>query len=368
MKQLLFAFFLSLTAFAQSQEMLTTTLDMADVEMDRRTLLPFSAVQVMDVRFDRSHIGCISEIKKANASRIKHVQAKASFPDSLHHYLPLLLQKIAHFNVESKDTLVLLIKQFRISDRIYNSINRQFEPELLLRLSFSAYSKTENQLRRIYSIDDLLLEKIPDDRILKPEVMDGFRKELLMKMLQKVLESKNWQSTGAAFSFATVQEGIRKRYQLPLFTDSALRPGVYKTFQEFKRNAPSLVNVQFEMKKDRVIGVKDMEGAPVDLSNYWGVCSGKKHYIVFRNELRELHRSDKGFYFHSYVYRSELAGKPSFGDYAPQTGLLGAALLKVSENQAFDHWFFLNMDEETLYLEDVFGKSSLKQMQKELLK
>ncbi len=106
----------------------------------------------------------------------------------------------------------------------------------------------------------------------------------------------------------------------------------------------------------------------MDLSNSWGVCNGKKFFVVFRNELHPLFASDKGFYFRSYLSRSELAGRPGFGDYAPQTGLLGAAFLKGAENREFDHWFFLNLDDETLYLEDVFGKSSLKQMEKELLK
>ena len=368
MKQLLHLFFLFVSVHVQSQQLRTTILDMSDVAVEQSVTVPFTAVQVLDVRFDRSNVGCISEIKKANATRVKHVQAKASFPDSLHRYLPLLLQRMAQFSNENKDTLVLLVKQFRISDRIYNSINRQLEPEILLRVSLSAYARKENQLRRIFSVDDLLLEKIPDDRILKPELMDALRKEALMTMLQKLLTGKNWQSTGAPFSLAAVQEGIQKRFQLPLFTDSSLRPGVYKTFQEFKQNRPSGLHVQFNMNKDKLVNITNSEGKPVDLKNFWGACNGQKQYIIFRNELHELHGSDKGFYFFSFVYRSELAGRPSFGDYAPQTGLLGAAILKGSENKALDHWFFLNMDEETLYLEDVFGKSSLKQMEKELLK
>ncbi len=351
-----------------SQPLSTTNLNMSDVEIIPAATIPFSAVQVMDVRFDRSNVGCISDIRKANASRVKHVQTIASFPDSLHFYLPLLLQRMTPLQQESRDTLVLLVKQFRITDRIYNGINRQLEPEILLRLSFSAYSRRENQLKRIFSVDDLLLEKIPDDRILKPELINSFRKELLVLMLQKVLTGRSWQSNGAGFSVAAVQDGIQKRFQLPLFTDGALRAGVYKTFQEFKRNAPSMVNVQFEMKKDRVVGANDLDGNKIDLSNCWGVCNGKSLYVVFRNELHQLMASDKGFCFRSYITRSELAGRPNFGDYAPQTGLLGAALLKSGENREIEHWFFLNMDEESLYLEDVFGKSSLKQMEKELLK
>jgi hypothetical protein len=126
--------------------------------------------------------------------------------------------------------------------------------------------------------------------------------------------------------------------------------------------------VQFQIDKGRLKGIVDSEGKPVELKNFWGACTGSKRYIVFRNELHELHRSDKSFSFFSFIYRSELAGRPGFGDYAPQTGLLNAAFIKSAENKPLDHWFFLNMDDEVLYLEDVFGKSSLQQLEKELLK
>ncbi len=247
MKQLLILLFLPF--FGRAQHLPSVTLDLSDVDIAPSLTIPFSAVQVMDVRFDRSNIGCISDITRANASRIKHVQALASFPDSLHRYLPLLLQRMVQLQPASNDTLVLLIKQFRVTDRLFNSLNRQLEPEILLRLSLSAFSRHHNQLKRIFSYDNLLLEKIPDDRILKPDVFRCLRNELMALMLQKALAGQSWQSQGPAFSVTAVEDGIRKRFQLPLFTDSLLRPGVYKTFQEFKRNAPSLTNVQFDMKK-----------------------------------------------------------------------------------------------------------------------
>jgi hypothetical protein len=89
---------------------------------------------------------------------------------------------------------------------------------------------------------------------------------------------------------------------------------------------------------------------------------------VFRGQFFELNPSDKGFYFNSYIRSTELAGKPGFGDYAPQTGILEAAVIKMFDNKTIPHVFSLNMDEESINLEELFGKSTLKQMEKELLK
>ncbi|HEV7329877.1 MAG TPA: hypothetical protein VGN63_02460 [Flavisolibacter sp.] len=369
MKQLLISvtFFISLTV--QAQKIPATTLNLNDVEAETKIPVPFSAVQVMDVRFDRSNVGTISHVKKANGSKVKTIQAIATFPDSLQQYMPHLLEGLLDFRKESNDTLVLLVKQFRISDRIFNPMNGQYEPELLLRISFSAFTRKNGQLVRLFSVDDLISQELPTDRVPKEEVMQGYRGEALMAILQRLLKQKDWQSTGTAgFDLATVQQGIQKRFQLPLFTDSLQKIGVYKTFKEFKQNMPSLLSVKLGMNKDRLIAIADSTGKPVELKNYWGVSTGTKRYIIFRDELCELLPSDKSFYFQSYTQLSDLYGQGSFGDYAPQAGLLGGALIKSALNKEHKHFFFLNMDEETVHLEEIFGKSSLKQMQKELLK
>ncbi|HEY1021538.1 MAG TPA: hypothetical protein VGE06_04465 [Flavisolibacter sp.] len=369
MKQLLFSVSLFIAGFVQAQKIPVTTLDLNNLEAETKIPVPFGAVQVMDVRFDQSNVGTISQVKKANDSRVKTVQSLAAFPTSLEHAMPRLLEGLLNFRKESKDTLVLLVKQFRISDRIFNRMNGQYEPELLLRISVSAFGRKNGQLQRLFSVDDLLAQELPTDRVPKEEVMQEYRSEALLAMLQKLLQQKNWQGTGAAgFELAAVQQGIQKRFQLPLFTDSLQRMGIYKTFREFKQNTPSLLNVKFGMKKDRLVAVTDSTGKPVDLKNYWGISTGAKHYIIFRNEWCELFPSDKSFYFLSYTQLSDLAGQGSFGDYAPQAGLLGGALIKSALNKDHERFFYLNMDDETVYLEEIFGRSSLKSMEKEILK
>lgn len=368
MKQLLIPVALLLSVFGQAQKIPITSLEVINAEPDIKLTVPFRTVQVMDVRFDQSNIGSINHVKKANSSRIKTTQAIAVFPDSLHRYLPQVLQKLLTFQNDNEDTLVLLVKQFRISDRIFNSINLQFEPEFLLRISFSAFSKKNGLLTRLFSVDDLIAQELPKDRIPKEEVMQVYREEALMAILHKLLMQRNWQNRGASFDWAVVQQGVQKRFQLPLLTDSLQRVGVYKNFKEFKQNTPSLSNVRFGMNKERLVSLTDPSGKPVDLRNCWGVSTGTKRYIIFRNELCELIPSDKSFYFQSYTQISDLAGLAEFGDYAPQTGLLGAALIKSAQNKTHERFFYLNMDDETVHLEEIFGKSSLRNMERDLLK
>ena len=369
MKQLLISITLLVSVSVQAQKIPVTTLGLKETEAEAKIPVPFGSVQVLDVRFDKSKIGTVSHVKKANGSRMITKQATAVFPDSFHHYLPQVLEKLLVFHKSDDDTLVLLVKQFRVSDRIFNGMNWQYEPELLLRISFSAFGRKNGQLVRLFSVDDLVSQKLPTDRVPKEEVMQEYRGEALLAILQKLLKQKNWQSTGAtAFDLAAVQQGIQKRFHLPLFTDSLQPTGVYRTFKEFKQNTPSVLNIKLRMNKNKLVGITDSTGKPLDLKNYWGVSTGTKRYIVFRNELCELFRSDKSFYFLSYTQASDLAGQASFGDYAPQAGLMGAALIKSALNKEHMRFFFLNMDDETVHLEEIFGKSSLKQMEKELLK
>jgi hypothetical protein len=368
MKLLLVSAVLLLCVSVQAQKMPFTVLEAANAEPDTTLPVPFRTVEVMDVRFDQSNIGTINHVKKANSTRVKSKQSIAVFPDSFHRYLPQVLQKQLVFQKEVEDTLVLFVKQFRVSDRIYNGMNLELEPEFFLRLSFSAFSKKSGRLTRLFSVDDLFAWEIPTDRIPKEDVMKAYREEALVDILHKVLVQRNWQNRGASFDLAVVQQGIQKRFQLPVLTNSLPRVGVYATFKEFKQNTPSLLDMRLEMKGEKLVSITEASGKPVELKNYWGVSTGKKRYIIFRNELHELFPSGNSFYFKSYTQISDLAGRGRFGDYAPQTGPLNAALIRSAEEKDHERFFYLNMDDEMIHLEEIFGKSLLKQMEKDLLK
>ena len=309
MKQLLFFFCICLPFFSTAQAPSPILLDFSDAAADQTTTIPFQTIEVMDVRFDKSNIGCVN--KNVSATTFKRTKLPVVFPDSLQRYLPQLLQKFMRLENNSKDTLVLLVKQFRLAERLINGINLQYEPELLLKLSFSAFRLRDAQLTRLFSADDLLVRKFPSDRKPKKDLFLELRIDAVMDMLQTIFQNRRWEVTGASFPLALVQEGIRKRYQLPLFTDPALQAGVYKSFQEFKQNKPSLSSVHFVMRKDDVVAVQNGDGKNIDLKDIWGICNGKKQYIVFRGELCELLPSDRSFRFLRTSKQKILRGCPA---------------------------------------------------------
>ncbi len=248
MKQLwLILIFLTcvVTVFAQKNDE-PVVVDTEDYEGEQKINLPFSVIKVIDARFDRSNIGCVN--KSISINSFKHHKSAAVFPDSLHLYLPRLLNQLVTLSTETHDTLVMLIKQFRISDHVVNSINLQHEPELLLKISASFFKMRKDQLVKLFSIDDLLSKKWPTDKKLNKERLVEFRLDALMALLQNVFQNKPWQINGDRFSVAMVQEGIDKRFHLPVLTDTILKPGIYKNFHEFKQNRPSLINVKMGIR------------------------------------------------------------------------------------------------------------------------
>jgi hypothetical protein len=80
--------------------------------------------------------------------------------------------------------------------------------------------------------------------------MDALKKEALLALLQRIFEKQQWQKSNTSFARHAMQQGIRQRFQLPLFTDNPLHIGVYRSFREFKQNSPSITNVQFRINKE----------------------------------------------------------------------------------------------------------------------
>jgi len=358
---------LAVTAIAQMSD--TIRLDPSGFEPEERIDLPFAAVKVIDARFDRGNIGCMHQ--KVSANRFTYARVPAVFPDSFHLFLPKLIGDIVSYSSEKQDTLVILFKQFRIVEHFLNGLNQKFEPQLLVKVSASFFHQRNDSLFRIFSFDDVISTKWPLDRKLKKDVVLENRNEVFMKSLRVLFERKNWQSTSAGFAVKSVEEGLRKRFELPLFTDGVTKAGVYKTFKEFKNNSPSIQQVKIRMNKSVPLDVVDVDGKKIDLKDYWGVATENKRFILFRGRFYELLPSDRSFRFHSYSQTNDLFGQPSFGDYAPQAGILGALLIKASDNDVSKQCFYLNMDEEEIYLEEIFGKagkSGLRANQKELLK
>jgi hypothetical protein len=339
-------------------------LDLDQTSSTEKIPIPFSAIKVIDARFDKSNVGCI--VREPTFKAISKFKELAILPDSLSAYLPKILHRLLDVQPEAKDTLVILVKEFRITDHLFNDVSWNYEPSTLLRFSLSFYSLQQENFQRLFSLNDVYSQRWKEShKNASKKMIPGFRSEAISLMLARLFENRSWIVSGNAYSRQEVEDGLFKRYALPILTDSISHPGVYRNFSEFRDNRPSFTTARLVQEKGKT-ELRDEKGQKISLDNYWGYCDGKTSYIFFRNNLCELQSIDKSFRFVSHRFLQDLHRKPDLGSLTTSAGLIPAML--VSGNPKSMEYFYLNMDRGDVYLEEIFGRSGLKTLQKEILK
>lgn len=353
MKQLLFAFFLCLFSyfgFAQGDEAFTLSLE--NNGQPQKTVLPFSAISVIDARFDKSNVGCV--VKDLSFKGMTKNKLAAVFPDSLHTYLTRILPDFFALNKTGSDTLIMLIRQFRIADHLSNTLDTYHAPETVLTFSASFYKKEANKLRKISSLNNSWSRVWETNEAEGEDKLTTRRNEAIAAVFSTIFNNLNWTPTTTVFSWAEMENGLQKRIQLPLYTDPVLKTGVYKSFEEFKNNNPSLVRIHLKMKDKELVQILDEDNNPVILKNYWGACDGKNRYVVFRGMLHKLSSSDKSFKFLS--YRQETKDRNMLATSVTRVLAFGPAGSQGKPGKRVKpEYFYLNMDNGQIHLEELIG-------------
>lgn len=328
--------------------------------------IPFSTVEVLDARFDQSKIGNVFGI--VGLGMVNSEKCNAVFPDSLTKYLPHVLQGAWNLSPASADTLCILVKQFRIADYFSVSIVGSMQPQLILYFSASFYARKNGLLYKLFSVDDAAMNNFDFFKETKTYKHSKTRSDALIYMLYKLTSNKNWQTnvTQHPFTETEMQQAIEKRFTSVSGTQNTTA-GLYKTFAEFKTGKPIPNQLQFIYNDGRLAEVQNEKGETVDVKAYWGLCDGTKNYIIFRQQLKELLPSDRGYRILSYRTYADVKGKVNFTEEATTDGLLPALLNKLNSSVRFREYFDVNMDTGAVNLEEVFGISGVKELQKELL-
>lgn len=331
-----------------------TAIIKVDTSINTETFtIPYSEIKIIDARFDRTKIGCCYNSTFLN--RISAEKYDAKFPDSFHTYFSKFLNTFIKSDPQGKDQLIVLIKQFRIADHFLRGIEADpVEIEFTLKISASFYALHENKCFKLFSVDNILLHNIEKTHERKRRFEEGSRSFALQALLHKLLQSQNWQvnSLQSSFTLSDVESAIQKRFDLPVYT-SPLRKGIYKSFSDFKNNTPSVEDFSIVYSQGRINRLEDKNGKPYEIAELWGVCDGTKNYMRIRDEFGELIPNDKSFRVFSYATISEIAG--SAGGYDLMSGTFGKLKAGIKVRQYFD----LDMETGRLYLQEIFGKSSI---------
>ena len=216
---------------------------------------PFSKVSFNDVRYDTSFIAInwqASNNSLSESAMNKKYNLTGGLAPGLTNYInqyfsnnfsgsgAALVCYIKRFAFALKDTsLEFFSPQERINNQKTNIINVEIE----------CYYKAGNSLFPAFRIDtayESLLVKIKKDF---PAVI----KDVISPLMERISNV----DTGRVLKRKSYTEGqIADRYQarfnLPILTANPGKRGIYKSFEEFKNNAPSITEFNIKTEKIRV--------------------------------------------------------------------------------------------------------------------
>jgi len=98
--------------------------------------------------------------------------------------------------------------------------------------------------------------------------------------------------------FSDIQREYEKKAQLNILKDIVLKKGVYKDFEEFKNNSPSITGFELRTGKMGDIMYVKTADAEYPARDLWGYCDGTDIFINSGDKYSKLVRQRNTFYFY----------------------------------------------------------------------
>ncbi len=254
------------------------------------------SLRIIDLRDDTVSLGyCITKLpKKVN---------RITFDTSSDHVIRNWFSHYLKIDKENKtgDQLLVCVKKLRLSNE---ATLREFENAdpgqpfngwyegVLIKIEF--FMGRDEFYYPLYRFDSVIRRegKIPGDA-------PAFLATAFTAALSKLF-TVEFDHIPATRRKLTLQEIVTRNSSgsaAPVLIETIYRKGVYKTFEEFKMNDPSIKD--FEYKKGKMgdmLYVKEGDKEYPDRTA-WGFCDGKNFFINSSDLFSELIRDGNTFYF-----------------------------------------------------------------------
>ncbi len=283
----------------------------------------FHSVHVIDVRDDTMAVG-YHYLKPGDAVRYL-VQPSASpkkkdndIWSKVYHCSPALSYGFAEWineylqckkNESVKSKLLIVVKKFWLSseadeiryenDKIGQAMNG-WDAGVLCKLEF--YLEKDSVFFPLYRIDSVFTfkERLNDYRGTRfVDNAGSFVISVLKSSLEKLadIDTDEVIAKRRKLSYNDIYLAYHRKMDVPVLKAIDLKKGVYKTFEEFKSNAPSIIDYEFRKgTAGDVLYVKE-EGSEYPTREAWGFCDGKDIFINSGDKYSKLVRRENTFYF-----------------------------------------------------------------------
>ncbi len=284
--------------------------------------VPIAGIQVFHACGDTVRLGFV-QVGLANR-RI------AAAPDKpWNTYLQLFVDN--HFKpafTESGAQLIWIVKDLRINERSFAMNEKAY-----VRLKADAYlSKDKAHYQLIHSLDTVLIKGGMDvTHSHDQNIANAF--ELLW---DQSVAAANVGAENATLSATDIISNEQSRFSLPILQDTTYKTGVYKTYQEFLNNKPSVEQFNVEIKKRRVtiqeLSTNGNTGPAIE--NPWGICKDGELYKYYKERLIPIEKSGHSFVISNYLDASNRRNQSLF--WGGLMGGVGGAALGLTTSGLFN--------------------------------
>lgn len=309
-----------------------------------------NSVNVIDVRDDTAVIG-YHYLKPGDAHRYlvkpgsspnkknsdiwsKVYSCSPTLKDGMGKWISEYLQCKKNESVKNK--LLIVVKKFWLSgeadkirydnDKVGQVING-WDAGILCKLEF--YLEKDSVFFPLYRFDSVFTfkEKLNDYKGTQFVDNAGFFITTVLKASLEKLMNINLDDVFTKrrkLSFADISGDYSRKFEVPVLKFITLKKGVYKDFEEFKANSPSITDYEFRNgTAGDILYVKD-GNTEYPTRDAWGFCDGTDIFINSGDKYSKLVRRENTFYFFGIkgvVQRSKHIFMQSSGlNYAMNTG------------------------------------------------
>jgi len=274
-----FSFFIALIFFVSSiaqdslrnghfSKMPIRTIALEQSSGNIKPSLAFSDVHVLDARADTSAV-CFDKILFQRENKVHKVFVEEGISKSFKNFISnsyALAPK-----TDTSNNLFIAIKKLWLSDQVpyvsnIDASKTKWESGLILQAE--VYSEQNGIYHALYKIDSIVVADLKIAGNEKIYLSHGIE-VLLAKIRDK--DRGQIRHGKTSFSLETIKNHLAAMYDYPILSSSVLKKGVYKTFEEFRNNEPSINN--FEVKKDLktdALYMVDLNGNQSLLRDCWG--------------------------------------------------------------------------------------------------
>lgn len=270
-------------------------------ELAEKTLTDiFSGITIIDARDDTSEIGYYSN-GMGGRGWPKLYRILPSTGDGINdwitHYLAINTKTSS-----APKSLLIVIRKLWLSNEAVPATDENdkklqakllgYDPGIVTNLEF--YLEKDSFFYPMYKVDSIFsyTETLPEHA--------GYYVSESLKESLKKLFNINFSavlSRGRKLSLNEIVSHIAEDTDIEILKTNNYKKGVYKSFAEFKANAPSIA--EYELKTTSLgdmLYVKE-NGEEYSLRTAWGYCDGSKLFINSTDKYSELTRRQNSFYF-----------------------------------------------------------------------